>query len=214
MALNTFTNQTIALAGIAQAAYLVQEIATKGTAAPEAIKASIGSILKLDSEGVADVYGGIAGIKTGLKQLQFQLANTRIHNPEQARYAASLVFLERQLEKDQQMLDIIRSGVEKAQGQTEHFEVLHENVLANLGNIYHTTISTLQPRIMVQGEQKYISDTANINKIRALLLSGIRSALLWRQCGGKRWKFLFYRQKLRQECAHLLNKIEHAPPNA
>ena len=214
MALNTFTNQTIALAGIAQAAHLVQEIATKGTADQEVIKASISSILKLDSDGVADVYGGIEGVNTGLRQLQFQLTNTRIHNPEQARYAASLVFLESQLEKNQQMLGIIRSGIEKAQAQAEHFDVLHENVLANLGDIYHTTISTLQPRIMVQGEQKYISDTTNINKIRAILLSGIRSALLWRQCGGRRWKFLFYRKKLREECEYLLGKIEHSPPNA
>jgi high frequency lysogenization protein len=207
MALKTFTNQTIALAGIAQATFLVQKIATTGTADPETMKASIGSILKINSDSVAEIYGGHAGIKTGLDQLQFQLTNTQIHNPEQARYAASLVFLEKQLEKNQPMLNTIRTGIEKAQGQTEHFDILHENILANLGDIYHNTISTLRPRIMVQGEQKYITDSNNINKIRALLLSGIRSALLWRQCGGKRWKFLFYRKKLRDECKYLLNNL-------
>lgn len=204
MTLNTFTNQTIALAGIAQATYLVQEIATTGIADPEAMKASVGSVLIIDSDSVADVYGGLTGIKTGLEQLQLQITNTKIHNPEQARYAASLVFLERQLEKNQQMLSTIRIGIEKAQAQAEQLGILHENVLASLGDLYHSTISTLLPRIMVQGEQKYISDPININKIRALLLSGIRSALLWRQCGGKRWKFLFYRKKLRDECKHLL----------
>lgn len=207
MTLNTITNQTIALAGISQAAHLVQEIATTGTADQEIMKASLGSILKIDSDSVAEIYGGLAGIKPGLEQLQFQLSNTKIHNPVQARYAASLVFLERQLENNQQMLGTIRTGIEKAQAQAEHFDVLHENVLANLGDLYHSTISTFQPRIMVQGEQRYISNPGNVNKIRALLLAGIRSTILWRQCGGKRWKFLFYRKKLRDECNYLLNNM-------
>jgi high frequency lysogenization protein len=208
MTLNSFTNQTIALAGISQAAHLVQEIATTGTADQEAMEASIGSILKIDSDSVAEIYGGLTGIKTGLEQLQFQLANTKIHNPEQARYAASLVFLEKQLTNNQQMLSTIRTGIEKAKSQTEHFPVLHENVLANLGDLYHNTISTLQPRIMVQGEQRYITNPSNINKIRTLLLAGIRSAILWRQCGGRRWKFLIYRKKLRDECNFLLENTE------
>lgn len=207
MAIKTFSNQTIALAGIAQATYLVKEIATTGSSDQQAMKTSINSILKVDSENVADVYGGLEGIKIGLTQLHEQLATTKIHNPDQARYAASLVFLENQLEKNPQMQKTIRIGVEKAQAQAEHFEVLHENVLANLGDLYHRTISTLQPRVMVQGEQKYITDPANINKIRALLLAGIRSAMLWRQCGGKRWKFLFYRKKLRDECESLLKRV-------
>ena len=207
MALNTFTNQTIALAGIAQATFLVQEIATKGTADQKTMEASIGSLIAIDSDSVANVFGGLEGLKIGLEQLQLQLSSTKIHNPDQARYAASLVFLENQLSQDKQMLKIVRNGVERAKTQVEHFDLLHENVLANLGDIYHKTISTFQPRVMVQGEQKYISDTTNINKIRALLLAGIRSAILWRQCGGKRWKFLFYRRKLREECQYLLSKI-------
>ena len=32
--------------------------------------------------------------------------------------------------------------------------------------------------------------------IRALLLAGIRSAFLWRQLGGRRWKLLFRRRRL------------------
>ncbi len=204
MTIKTFSNQTVGLAGIAQATYLVHEIASTGSSNQNAMKASISSILKINSENVADIYGGLEGIKLGLEQLHQQLASTSIHNPEQARYAASLVFLENQLEKNPAMQNTIRIGVEKAQAQAEHFDILHENILANLGDIYHRTISTLQPRVMVQGEQKYITDPANINKIRALLLAGIRSAMLWRQCGGKRWKFLFYRKKLRDECENLL----------
>ena len=105
------------------------------------------------------------------------------------------------------MLNKIHIGVEKAQAQSEHFGPLHENVLANLGDLYHSTISTLKPRVMVNGEQVYLSNPDTVNKIRSLLLAGIRSTLLWRQCGGSRWKFLFFRKKLQDEVRRLLNTL-------
>lgn len=207
MRLNTYTNQTIALAGIAQATFLVHQLATQGKTEQNALQGSIGSVLKIDSENVADVYGGLAGVKTGLQELDKQLRNTRIHNPESARYSASVVFLERKLQKDSNMLKTIHTGIERAQAQAEHFGPLHENVLANLGDLYHSTISTLQPRIMVNGDPNFLSNPDVVNKIRSLLLAGIRSALLWQQCGGTRWKFLFYRRKLQEETQRLLSTL-------
>ncbi|WP_024297938.1 high frequency lysogenization protein HflD [Methylomicrobium lacus] len=207
MELKTLTNQTIALAGVAQAAALVQQLATRGTCDQEALAASIGSLLKIDSDSVLDVYGGLDGLKLGLKELQKQMTGYKIDNPEQARYAATLVFLERQLSSRKNLLASIRVGVEKAQAQSEHFGLLHENVLANLGEVYHSTVSTLQPRIMVNGEQAYLSRPDTVNKIRALLLAGIRSAILWKQCGGARWKFIFYRKKMQKELESLLKQV-------
>jgi high frequency lysogenization protein len=207
MELKTLTNQTIALAGVAQAAALVQQLATRGTCDQEALNASIGSVLKIDSGSVLDVYGGLNGLKLGLKQLQSQMTGYRVDNPEQARYAATLVFLENQLSSRKDLLDTIRGGIEKAQAQSEHFGVLHENVLANLGEVYHSTVSTLQPRIMVNGEQVYLSRPDTVNKIRALLLAGIRSVILWKQCGGARWKFIFYRKKIQKELENLLKQV-------
>jgi high frequency lysogenization protein len=131
----------------------------------------------------------------------------KVVNPEQARYSASLVFIENQLSSRKDLLQIIQIGVSKAQAQSEHFGLLHENVLANLGEVYQNTISTLQPRIMVNGEQEYLSRPEIANKIRACLLAGVRSAILWRQCGGTRWKFLFYRKKIQAELQVLLKQV-------
>ena len=94
MQLNTITNQTIALAGIAQAAALVQQFATKGSCDPVALETSIASVLKIDSDSVIDVYGSLSGLSLGLTQLDIQMTGYKIVNPEQARYSASLVFLE------------------------------------------------------------------------------------------------------------------------
>jgi high frequency lysogenization protein len=207
MQLNTITNQTIALAGIAQAAALVQQLATTGIAEPAAMEASIASVLKIDSDSVTDIYGGLAGLKLGLEQLNTQMTGYKIANPEQARYSASLIFLEKQLSGRPEMIKSIQIGITKAQAQSEHFGLLHENVLANLGEIYHSTISTLQPRIMVSGEQEYLSRPEIANKIRALLLAGMRSAILWKQCGGTRWKFLFFRKKIQVEIQNLLKQV-------
>jgi high frequency lysogenization protein len=207
MSLQNITNQTIALAGIVQACSLVQQLATTGNANSAALESSIGSILKIDADSVLDVYGGLSGIQYGLQQFDQQLGGKILTNPEQARYAAQVVYLQKQLAKRGDMLQTIQTGIAKAQGQAEHFGVLHENVLANLADLYHGTISTLQPRIMVLGDQQYLGTQNTVNKIRALLLAGIRAALLWRQCGGSRWKLLVFRKKLRDEARFLLTQI-------
>jgi len=207
MSLNTLTNQTLALAGISQASYLVQQLATTGSADQEALSVSIASLLKTEYDTVGDIYGGLVGVKLGLEQLHLQISNTRIHNPEQARYAASLVFLEQKLASDSKMLNDIYIGIDKAQYQAEQYGVTHENVLANLGDVYHHTLSTVKPRIMVNGDQQYLQRNDIVNKIRALLLAGIRSAILWKQCGGSRWRFLFFRHKLQTELERLLSLI-------
>ena len=49
---------------------------------------------------------------------------------------------------------------------------------------------------MVKGEPPHLQNPDNINKIRALLLAGIRSAMLWRQVGGLRRHIIFNRRKL------------------
>lgn len=205
--IKTLTNQTIALAGLTQAVHLVQRIAKTGSTETEDMEISIGSILKINADDVLDVYGGLDKLKTGLKLLEKQLGGPEIIDQELARYAASLIYLERKLQKNQQMLATIREGVKKATAQTAHFGVLHENVLANLADIYQETVSQLRPRVMVMGEPLHLTNAANANKIRALLLAGIRSAVLWRQCGGSRWRFLLYRRKMQEEARRLLKSL-------
>lgn len=205
MELQTLTNQVIALAGIAQSAALVEQLATTGKADDMALEASLKSILKTESDSVLDIYGNdLANLKLGLEHLNAQLTGYEIAYPDEARYAASLVFLERQLWEEKPMLKTISIGIDRAKAQIDHFHVLHENVLANFGDIYLQTVSKLQPRIMVNGVPDYLSRPDVANKIRACLLAGIRSAMLWKQCGGRRWKFLFFRKKTQIEVARLL----------
>jgi len=201
-------DKTIALAGIYQSAHLVQEIAKSGQASGGAIESSLETLFKFDSDNVMDIYGGIIGVSSGLKTLINQMsAENEKQDMDITRYVVSLLHLEKKLKKNKAMTERIASGLEQARSQMEYFSLTHENVLANLGNIYQETISTLQPRILVQGEENFLSQQNNANKIRALLLAGIRSAVLWRQCGGNRLQFLLSRKKYLNTAQELIKSI-------
>jgi high frequency lysogenization protein len=206
--LRTPRNQAIALAGLAQAVHLVQQIAKRGEADPQAMAASIASVLKIDADSVEDVFGGLAGVKDGLLKLRQQLGGRESIDPEHARYSAMLVFLESKLEKRPEVQRRVREGVERAAWQAQKLGVTDESVLEILAEVYHQNISPLGPRIIVSGERVFLTNPANAHKIRALLLAGIRAAVLWRQCGGARWKFLLNRRKLYQETQDLLNQLQ------
>ena len=79
------------------------------------------------------------------------------------------------------MLQVIGSRLDQIQQQVEHFGLTHENVVASFGGLYQDTLSTFRQRIQVQGDMRHLQQSDNAAKIRALLLSGIRSARLWRQ---------------------------------
>jgi high frequency lysogenization protein len=42
-------------------------------------------------------------------------------------------------------------------------------------------------------------------KIRVLLFAGVRAAVLWQQCGGKRWHLLFQRKRISADLKRLLS---------
>ena len=204
----TLTHQAIALAGLSQAVLLVQQIARRGSADLDAMKTSIGSTLKIDADDILDVYGGLAGLEAGLRQMERQLAEPRQVDPELARYASTLIFLEGQVMKRPEMVDAIGVAVQRAQAAAEGSgDILDDGVFEALAYGYQQTLSQLKPRVMVSGEQRYLSEQRNSDRIRALLLAGVRSALLWRQAGGVRWKLLFVRSSLQREARRLRESI-------
>ena len=206
----TDDDRVMALAGIYQAAQLTQQIARRGLADTQAMSASIGSLFKVDSTDVSDVYGGMAGIQSGLRLLQDQLSGSERRDMELTRYVIALIQLEQKLSKQPDMLAGIGSEIREATRRLSHFSLLHPNILSQLADIYKQTISTLQPKIMVKGEPPHLQNPDNINKIRALLLAGIRSTMLWRQVGGLRRQIIFNRKKL-INIAHRLLASAQAP---
>lgn len=200
----TITDRVLAMAGIIQACRCVQQIARNGMTDADALTTSINSLLVIDADTTEAVYGGREKLLPGLR-----LATRLFDNQQDAesveimRYCITVIQLERNLMKNPAMLAEVGDGIENARKQAEHFSTTHTNVLANLAGLYSDTLSTLNPRIMVNGDQAHIGNSENVNRIRSLLLAAIRSAVLWRQKGGSRLQLIFSRKRYLNE----INKI-------
>ncbi len=64
----------------------------------------------------------------------------------------------------------------------------------------------MQPRVIVAGQPFHLKDQAITEKIRAILLAGIRSAVLWKQVGGNQLQLLFKRKIYIEEAKYLLTQ--------
>lgn len=204
--LNTPRNQAMALAGVFQACDLVNSIATKGLCDTEYMNASLQSVFSLESDSVDDIYSGPQSLKLGFKVLMEQLSNAPGKNLEIARYVATLLLLERKLSRRGDMLGQVAQGIKEAESLQVQHGASHDEVVSRLAETYRTTISHLTPRVMVQGQPIYLSHDVQAHRVRALLLAGLRSAVLWHQCGGRRWQLLLHRKKL----LALSDQLRHA----
>jgi len=123
-----------------------------------------------------------------------------------------MMHLEKLLRRKPEMQDSIRQGIETTQEQMKFFESemdadpddVHPKLVDKLAELYTRTISLLGPRIMVSGEHGHLANPVVAARVRATLLAGIRSAVLWRQLGGRRLQLLFSRRKVARTAAELL----------
>jgi high frequency lysogenization protein len=203
-------NSTLALAGMFQTADLVRHIARQGLLDTAPFETSIRSLLTTDVDTVEEVYGGLSGLKMGLQVLCEQLGSSTGRNMEVMHYVLGMILLERKLIKEDNMLANMRAAIETAQAQSEMFSVAHPNVIAYLAHMYSQTLSTFDFRIKVNGERRFLENQNNADKIRTLLLSGVRSAVLWRQKGGRRLQFVFSRGKILRTAKHFLDDIKQS----
>jgi high frequency lysogenization protein len=200
----------IALAGIFQAVKLVQQIANGEQRDSHALNACLSAIFNTSPESVESVYGNLVYIRQGLETARDQVAgpNER-RDMELTRYAITVMHLERKLKRNRALLDSIVAGIEKASEQARFFDITHSSVIASLADCYKQTISSLRPRILVNGNQTLLGDPANQNLIRALLLAAMRAAVLWRQCGGGRLTLILQRKALVNAIDLLLRETQN-----
>ncbi|OMH32832.1 lysogenization protein HflD [Motiliproteus sp. MSK22-1] len=227
--------QAIALAGVFQAAALVDQIAKRGLIPQNSFETSINSIFMTSPAVTEDVYGGVEeipfGLSMGLKSLLDLAEKTKQQNKDITRYALSMLHLENRLRKHPTMLSDISDGLDKIRNQSRYFEetsnrgtshtevalesqtdnsqldqpqFCHPTVVAAVAQLYQDTLSTFSFRIQVTGEPRHLQNSDNANKVRALLLAGIRAAILWRQVGGKRWQLLLFRSRVGKSARRIL----------
>ncbi|MGB0468802.1 MAG: high frequency lysogenization protein HflD [Pontibacterium sp.] len=213
--------QTIALAGIFQAAALVEQIATRGMVPQNSLETSLCSLFVSNPRNTEEIYGGVHdlpfNLQLGLRNVQDLVEKKRSeHNKDIVRYALSMMHLERKLSAEGEMLDNVGSRLDQIKEQARYFSpdgqdpldnpstFCHPSVVSNLASLYQETISTFSFRIQVSGDPRHLQNAENAAKIRGLLLAGIRASLLWRQVGGKRWHLFFFKNRIKPSLKKIL----------
>ncbi len=187
--------QTLALAGVCQACYMVQTIARRGALNEDELSTMLESVLNTNPDNTEAVYGGPANLLSGFKIIREQLGNnSNVKDAELTRYVLSALTLERRLTKRQASLQQLSQQINLIEQKRAHFELTHELVLEGFAQAYKQVISPLGSPIKVLGNPDLLKQNAVQNKVRALLLSAVRSAVLWRQLGGQRRNIVLRRQ--------------------
>jgi len=198
--------QLVALGAVFQAAVLADKLARSGQIGEADLACMVGSLLARNPDNTLAVYGGDdLNLRDGYRALASALeGNPANLQRDPLRYVSALLNLERQLDRRTDLQQIIGSRLGQIQQQVEHFGLTHDNVIASCGSLYEDTISTFRQRIQVHGDVRFLQQPGSAAKIRTLLLSGIRSARLWQQLGGRRRHLLLSRSRLLRELNQLL----------
>jgi len=197
--MNLIEERTVALAGIMQACKQVQSLARNGRADAYDVEPNMKAILVLDAISTPAVYGGIDGVRTGLQMIRDGALNSpQALQVEVLRYAMSIMALQTQLYRDNDAFNKFGQEVEQLSSvSTDEFTLA-------CSDLYQKHISNMRPQIIVQGEEDYLQQPEIPPQIRGLLLAAFRSAVLWQQKGGSRFKILWERTRMQNAAKSLL----------
>ena len=201
-------DQTLALAGVAQAARIVDQLSRTGTYPVDYLEASLHSLFSFEASDVAEVFGTIQGVKLGLQNLAAGLAPGGDETTgSMMRYFFAILHLEGKFNARPDLQEIVHSRLRHSSYKATHFASQANDICHSVAAVYSDTLSTLSFRIKVNGSAQHLQNDGNAEIIRALLLAGVRSAFLWRQLGGRRWKLTFQRGRVRGVALDLCREL-------
>ena len=188
-------NETISLGAIYQACNEIKKIAWQGEINNNIIEPLINSVYQTTSEEIEDVFISIKRLNSGLDFLRRQLVGDAFsRDGEVSRYFEAIGVLVKNMNKKDEVLNKLRTELTK-QSMPINEDNLDQHALF-LSELYLSTISTVEPRIIVNGDNKYLTDKKNAAMIRSLLLCAIRSYILWQQSGGSKFRIFIFKKKI------------------
>lgn len=195
--MNNTAQQVLALAALCQAGLAVQRVARQGDLANSELELLLGSLLQLNPSSTEAIYGNDPKLlRAGYQQVIDILSPGNSKNVELVKYCGGLVQLERKLSASPQTLAQLADRLGDMERRLAHFDLTDGTMIAAFADIYASLISPLGPKIQIFGEPPLLQQAAVQHKVRALLLAGLRAAVLWRQLGGRRRQFFFGKRKI------------------
>lgn len=201
--MSAFEDRLLAFAGMTQSLAQVRRLADTGQADGVHLQPLVESVFRIDAETPAAVYGGAAAVAPGLRILRAHFSN-QARDPMLPKLALALLQVERHFVADDAAVRGVRNRIESLAPLAGSNGPLDREVLAGLARAYVEFVSPLRPRIMVQGNPHYLAQADLVGEVRAALLAGLRSAVLWRQLEGTLWDFLLRKRAVRGAIDSLL----------
>ena len=204
--LTPLQEQTLALAGLLQACRTVHEIAQLGMTSSDQLISAVNTIFITNPRDTLEVYGEVKNIYQGLDLLSELLVDwSAIPKSAPARTAVTIIFLERKLQKSTKLLKELSEGIVSLAADRERLPLTagSPETTQRLSLLYKKTISQISPKIIIKGQPKNLTIGVNTERIRSLLLAGVRSAVLWRQVGGVKLDLVLNRKKIIRCCEEL-----------
>ena len=188
-------NETISLGAIYQACNEIKKIAWQGEINNNIIEPLINSVYQTTSEEIEDVFISTKRLNSGLDFLRRQLVGDAFsRDGEVSRYFEAIGILVKNMNKKDEVLNKLRIELTKQSMPIKEDNLDQHAVF--LSELYLSTISTVEPRIIVNGDNKYLTDKKNAAMIRSLLLCAIRSFILWQQSGGSKFRIFIFKKKI------------------
>ncbi|MCH1918907.1 high frequency lysogenization protein HflD [Shewanella sp. A3A] len=194
--MDSLENRTMALAATLQAIAQVQYIARHGETDEQQLAAALNTILVTEPDSIDDIYPDKQVLANGFRWVLNQLGDSQQKDVEVTRYLVGLLSLERKLSRNNGALNVLSERINQVHRQLQHFAITDEQVISNFASIYSDVISNIGPKIQISGNPHVLQQPLVQHKIRALLLAAMRSAVLWRQLGGKRRQLVFTRKAI------------------
>ena len=188
-------NETISLGAIYQACNEIKKIAWQGEINSNVIEPLINSVYQTTSEDIENVYINIKRLNSGLDFLRRQLVGDAFsRDGEVSRYFEAIGILIKNMNKKEEIFIKLRKELTQ-QSMPIKEDNLDQHALF-LSDLYLSTVSKVEPRIIVNGDNKYLTDKKNAAMIRTLLLCAIRSYVLWQQSGGSKFRLFMFKKKI------------------
>jgi high frequency lysogenization protein len=188
-------NEVISLGAIYQASSEIKKIAWEGKINNKFIEPLIYSVYQTTSNDIEDIYINLKRLNTGLDFLRKQfVGDVFSRDAEVDRYFEAINVLVKNMYKNNEIFSNLRDELSSHKENVTE-DNLHEHA-EFLSNLYLKTISKINPRIIVNGDNIHLTDNKNASMIRALLLSAIRSFILWQQSGGTKFRIFLFKKRM------------------
>ena len=204
-------DKTLALAAVFQAAGLASSLARRGQADNAAEAFLMRSALVMDTDDTAMIYPDTQGLTPGLTWLESCLQNQG-RGLEQAgeiiRLVLAIIQVERHFERADKVQDQLRQRLQGINQQRQLSPEMSQSELANLlGAAYVDSLGSLDFRVQIRGDARQLQSPGMAERIRAVLLAGVRAVWLWHRLGGRRWQLMFSRGRILQEIRAIAKSV-------